>query len=109
MVLIIGDATRFDTDWVPFEIEQAIDTYEIPIIGAYTVWDKPIRNPKALSGYWPQALAARINASTANVIHIPFKKAPLKDAILFSHYNLPRGKGLGIYGDEAYRNFGITD
>src|SRR6266700_7984256 len=44
MVLIIGERTRYDTDWVPFEIEQAVDTYEIPIIAAYTVIDSPIRN-----------------------------------------------------------------
>src|SRR6266478_327669 len=35
LVLIIGKTTRLDTDWVPFEIASAIDTYEIPIIAAY--------------------------------------------------------------------------
>lgn len=29
MVLIIGETTKLDTDWVPFEIEQAVDTYGI--------------------------------------------------------------------------------
>src|ERR1700694_4955314 len=48
MVLIIGETTRSDTDWVPFEIEKAVDDYHIPIIVAYTVFDKPIRNPSAL-------------------------------------------------------------
>jgi len=90
MVLVVGETTRLDTDWVPFEIEQAVDTYKIPIIAAYTVFDKPIRNPKALSGYWPLALELRINNETANVIHIPFKKEALKDAILFSHANPPK-------------------
>jgi hypothetical protein len=109
MVLIIGETTRFDTDWVPFEIEQAVDTYKIPIIATYTVWDKPIRRPAALSGYWPKALEVRINNGTANVIHIPFKKEALKDAIMFSHDNPPKGKGLGIYNDDAYRALGIED
>src|SRR4030066_841382 len=36
MVLIIGETTRLDTDWVPFEIEQAVDTYQIPIIAVYS-------------------------------------------------------------------------
>lgn len=107
MVLIIGETTRFDTDWVPFEIEQAVDTYKIPIIAAYTVSDKPIRKPAALSGYWPRALELRINNGAANIIHIPFKKEALKDAIRFSHDNPPLGKGLGIYSDDAYRAFGI--
>src|SRR5438093_8188664 len=39
MVLIIGQTTRFDTDWVPFEIEQAVDSYKIPIIAAYPGYD----------------------------------------------------------------------
>jgi hypothetical protein len=109
MVLIIGETTRLDTDWVPFEIEQAIDTYKIPIIAAYTVSEKPIRTPAALSAYWPKALEVRINNGSANVIHIPFKKEALKDAIRFSHDEPPKGKGLGIYGDEAYKSFGIAD
>jgi hypothetical protein len=108
MVLVIGETTRLDTDWVPFEIEKAVDTYGLPIIAAYTVWDKPIRKPAALSGYWPKALEVRINNETGDVIHIPFKKEALKDAISqFSHDNPPPGKGLGFYNDEAYRFFGI--
>lgn len=108
MVLIVGETTRLDTDWVPFEIEKAVDTYEIPIIAAYTMMEKPVRNPRALSPYWPAALESRINAETANVIHVPFKQEPLKDAISqFSHDNLPKGKGLGIYNDSAYETFGV--
>jgi len=110
MVLVIGETTRLDTDWVPFEIEKAVDTYKIPIIAAYTVFNKPIRNPKALSGYWPKALEVRINNKTANVIHIPFKKEALKDAIAqLSHNSPPVGGGLTIYSDAAYESFGIRD
>jgi hypothetical protein len=109
MVLIIGERTRFDTDWVPFEIEQAIDRYEIPIIAAYTVFETPIRVPSALAMYWPPALASRINDETAHVIHVPFRKEPLKCAISqFSHTNFPKGNGLGFYTDEAYESFGIS-
>lgn len=108
MVLIIGETTCQDTDWVPFEIEKAIDKYEIPIIAAYTVYDNPIRNPKALAMYWPPALSSRINNETAHVIHVPFRKEALKSAISqFSHTNFPNGNGLGIYKDEAYKSFGI--
>lgn len=110
MVLVIGETTRFDDDWIPFEIVQAIDRYKIPIIAAYTMYEKPIRNPTALSQYWPQALASRINNGSAHVIHVPFRKAALNDAIRqFSHNKLPFGGGKGIYSDGAYRNFGICD
>lgn len=110
MVLIIGETTLLDDDWVPFEIGKAVDAYQIPIIAAYTGYGKPIRNPSALSALWPSALATRIKNGTANVIHIPFKKAALLDAISqFSHNALPLGGGLGIYSDDAYRAFGIQD
>src|SRR5260370_13558986 len=61
MVLVIGETTRLDADWVPFEIEKAVDSYKIPIIAAYTVFNMPIRNPAALSGYCPNALQMNIN------------------------------------------------
>lgn len=109
MVLILGATTKNDTDWVPFEIEQAVDKYKIPIIAAYVDTDKPIRDAKAWSKYWPAALTKRINDGTANVIHIPFKKIAILDAIgQFSHNKLPVGGGLGIYSDVAYKNFEIT-
>jgi hypothetical protein len=109
LILIIGETTKNDKDWVPFEIEQAVDKYKIPIVAAYVIWDKPIRAPKALAAYWPAALESRINNNTANIIHIPFKKAAILDAIGFSHNKLPAGRGLGIYDDAAYRTFGISD
>jgi hypothetical protein len=108
MLLIVGETTKQDTDWVPFEIAKAVDTYGIPIIVAYTALDVAIRKPDALSAYWPPALATRINNGTASAIHIPFKQAPIYEAIdQFSHENLPLGGGLGIYNDAAYRNWGI--
>ena len=73
IVLIIGKTTKNDTDWVPFEIEQAVDRYGLPIIAAYTGYDS-ILAPNQHSGLWPSALASRINNKTARVIHVPFKK-----------------------------------
>ena len=108
MVLIIGETTLLDDDWVPFEIEKAVDTYKIPIIAAYTGYATPIRNPSVLKEHWPSALADRINNGTASVIHIPFKKAALLSAISqFSHNSLPNGGGFGFYNDDAYKSFGI--
>jgi len=108
MVLIIGSTTKFDDDWVPFEISEAVDRFKIPIIATYIYISTPIRNPSMYKSRWPAALATRINNETASVIHIPFKKAALLDAIgQFSHNKLPLGKGLGRYNDDAYRNFGI--
>ena len=106
MVLIIGETTRLDTDWVPFEIQQAVDSYKIPIIAAYTEYTS-ILAPAELSQWWPKALADRINNQTAMAIHIPFKKEPLKAAIdQFDHDNLPSGP-LNYYSREAYVKWGL--
>ena len=106
MVLIIGETTKLDTDWVPFEIEKAVDTYKIPIIAAYTDYC-PILEPAKFSPLWPKSLADRINNKSARVIHIPFKKAPLLAAInQFTHDNLPQGP-LIRYTDEAYRGWDL--
>jgi hypothetical protein len=105
LLLIIGSTTRLDTDWVPFEIRQAIETYEIPIIAAYPGYG-PIFNPSALRSLWPTALATRIDNNTAHVIHVPFKQEPIKDAISqFDHNNYPRGGGLGTYTAETYMSW----
>lgn len=106
MVLIIGDTTRLDTDWVPFEIEQAIGTYKIPVIAVYPDYG-PILEPARLAPLWPKALADRINNRTARVIHIPFMKAPLLDAIgQFNHARLP-STALNFYTREAYESWGL--
>jgi hypothetical protein len=47
MLLIIGDSTRLDRDWVPFEIEYAVDSCNIPLIIAYTDFNT-ITVPSAL-------------------------------------------------------------
>ena len=105
LLLIIGETTRFDTDWVPFEIMYAIDYCEIPIIAAYPGYVK-ILAPEKLSNLWPKALADRINNKTARVIHIPFKKEPIQAAISQFHLNnLPKGS-LSHYSKEVYERWG---
>ena len=107
MVLIVGETTHNDRDWVPFEIEQAVDYYKIPIIVAHTTFSGRIRNPDSLQYLWPAALASRIVNNSAHAIHIPFKKAPLNAAIeQFSHDSLPQWSRT-IYLESAYAAWGI--
>ena len=107
MVLIIGEKTKLDTDFVPYEIVYAVDTCGIPVIATYTGYSV-IRDPAALSAWWPAALAKRIENGSASVIHIPFTRKAIDDAIgQFSYSNFPRGGGLGIYDDAAYRLWGL--
>ena len=106
MVLIIGQTTKEDTDWVPFEITYAIDRCSIPIIAAYPGYGY-ITAPAELSGLWPSALASRIRSGVAHVIHVPFRKEPLADAVgRFGPNNYPVGAGLTYYGIETYQSWG---
>ena len=83
MLLIVGETTRFDTDWVPFEIEKAVDTYGIPIIVAYTFVSAAVRQPENYSFYWPPALAGvRIRSAAQRVrFTCPSSKPPIYAAI----------------------------
>lgn len=106
MLLIIGNTTRFDTDWVPFEIAYAVDSCKIPIIAVYTQYTS-IMVPAALSSLWPPAFASRIANHSVRSIHIPFKQAAIDDAIQqFDHKTPPPG-WLNHYTKEAHNSFGI--
>lgn len=108
MVLIIGETIKDDDDWVPFEIEFAIDECKIPVIVTYIDIETPIHDPSKLLFKLPNALRTRIENGTAHAIHIPFKKLIIQDAISqFSHNKLPKGGGLGAYSVDAYKSFGL--
>ena len=63
-----------------FEIEKAVDYYEIPLIIAYVGYQY-ILAPKQLSELWPKALSERIFNGTAKCIHIPFREKAIMAAI----------------------------
>jgi hypothetical protein len=108
MVLIIGPTTKNDTDFVPYEIQYAVDTCKIPIIAAYTQYTS-ILAPADLRKHWPKALADRIDNGTAKVIHIAFKQSLIDDAISqFNLSNAPKGGGLGYYSREAQVDMGVS-
>jgi hypothetical protein len=111
MVLILGRTTKEDTDWVPFEIRYAIDECKIPVIATYTAVSGPILSPSvtsSIASYWPAALRKRIEDETAGVIHIPFKKEPIKAAIdRFDPDTFPKAGSLGWYTKETYAYWGI--
>ena len=104
MVLIIGKTTRLDSDWVPFEIRYAVDSCKIPIIAAYPNYNSCL-NPEKFRHLWPVDLESRIDNNTARVIHVPFKKEPLKAAISkFSQKALPPNS-LSYWSRETYQKW----
>ena len=107
-LLIITDKTNYDRGILNWEIEKAIDYYQLPIIVAYPGYSK-ISAPGKLRSMWPRALAERVDKGSAYCIHVPFKKEPIFDAVhQFSVVNSKYPKGaLGYYSDEAYKSWGI--
>lgn len=106
LLLIVGSTTKNDTDWIPFEIKYAVETCKIPIIVAYTGYEK-IMAPAALSSLWPAELVKAIRSGAVGVIHVPFKKEPIADAISqFDMNNHPKTT-LNYYSAEAYASWKI--
>lgn len=106
LLLIIGDTTKNDRDWIPFEISKAVDSYNLPIIAAYTNYRYIFPEyyaPINFRPLWPASLAARIDNNTARVIHIPFRKEPIAAAInQFGVNDQIPGTPLDYYIRDAY-------
>ncbi|MEM6384647.1 MAG: TIR domain-containing protein [Pseudomonadota bacterium] len=80
MVVIVSSKTRKSGSMLSWEIKKAVDYYQIPLIIAYTGY-KSILNPSSHRDNWPNTLATRIDNRSARVIHIPFKKDAMLNAI----------------------------
>jgi len=106
VLLIVGNTTRFDSDWVPFEIAHAVDACGLPIIAAYPGYDW-ILAPSELRPVWPPALASRIDSGAARVIHIPFKRSAIDDAISQFSLSYQPPNGLWHYSRDAHRALGL--
>lgn len=106
MIVILSSDTRKTGSYLSYEIEKAVDYYEIPLIIAYVDY-RVVANPSQLSEYWPDVLSSRVENGTAKAIHIPF----VKDAILnsigqFNISNMP-ATAKNYYSKEAHQAFGV--
>lgn len=109
LLLILGKTTKFDTDWIPFEIECAVDDYDLPIIVAYTAYAAVPSNSsqEEIRDWWPAALAQRIDSGAARTMHISFKQKPIHDALSRFDTSSPPQWPLTFYTREAYVKWGI--
>ncbi|GAA4035714.1 TIR domain-containing protein [Sphingomonas rosea] len=106
MVLIVGPKTHLDTDFVPHEIEYAVDVCGIPVIVVYTGYTS-ILNPASHRHEWPAALTKRIDDKSVCAIHIPFKQKVIDTAIRrFDLSTQPNGP-LSYYTKEAQQKMGV--
>lgn len=108
MLLIISDDTNWDRGLLNYEIEKAIDVYNLPIIVAYTGYNC-VLSPANFSNKWPKALYERIVNGSAKCIHIPFKEKAIMSAISqFSIHNNEEKltSALAYYKECAYKDWG---
>lgn len=108
VVVILSDQTRRTGSMLSYEIEKAVDRYNLPLICTYTNYYR-VMKPRELNHRWPAALELRINNGTARAIHIPFKKLALLDAMeqFTVHRNNLTG-GLNHYSANAHDELGCT-
>jgi hypothetical protein len=107
MVLIIGKTTRQDTDFVPYEIEYAVDTCGLPLICVYTGYSS-ILHPESHRNEWPPALTKRIDAKTVRAIHIPFKQKVIDSAIRQFYLSNPPSGALSYYSKQGQQSLGVV-
>lgn len=107
VVLIVGPTTKLDTDFVPHEIEYAVDVCGIPLIVVYTGYSS-ILHPASHRSEWPVALTERIDDKSVRAIHIPFKQKVIDAAIRQFDLSTPPKGPLSHYTKEAQQNMGVT-
>lgn len=89
LVLIATEFASVNRGLLNWEIEKAVETYEIPIIVVYPGFET-IRDTKVLRDRLPSKLIEYIDNKKVRTIHIPFKQKVIESTIKdYSVHNLP--------------------
>lgn len=109
MLLLLGNKTKYDDDFVPYEIAYAIDTCNIPVIVCYVNYSSRITNyiPSNMKNLWPSTLKERITNKSVKTIHIPFKEKIILEAINCFNINNQPNYNVTLYKDSVYDKLGI--
>lgn len=106
MLIVLSDDTRKSGSVLSWEIEEAVDTYELPLIIAHTGREY-VLDPNSLSNRWPTTLEKRLRNEKAKAIHIPFKQTAIFEAI--QRYSVNGDKLTGpffVFTEETQRKWG---
>lgn len=107
MLVLLSSDTRKSGSMLSYEIEQAVDIYKLPLIITYVDRGVVLR-PDLLTGYWPNPLRTRVENGQGNMIHIPFAKATILDALPRFTVNGETIGGNQIhYSVDAHKNWGL--
>lgn len=106
LFLITTENASINRGLLNWEIEKAVETYEIPIIVAYPGYEK-ISHPFLLKDRWPDKLKYYIEKNLVKTIHIPFRQAIINNAIDNYSVHSPPLHTVTKYSDEFYAKHGI--
>jgi hypothetical protein len=81
LLLIVTDRTKNSSEVVDFEIEKAIETYDLPIILAYTDLEILKTITDSHKAKLPKLLLTKMKAGKVKALFIPFKKNAIIAAI----------------------------
>ncbi len=106
-MLLVGEKTRLDDDYIPFEIEFAVKECHLPVIICF-VNEKQRLTPKtyksALDTLIPKALKDLMAKNEVKTIHIPFRERIISKALDdFDFNNMPKHSS-GLYNDSVYES-----
>lgn len=103
-LLLVGNKTKDDDDFVPAEIEYAAITCGLPIIVCYVNEKNRIVEsvPQKLKNLWPASLKKLMDDEEVKTIHIPFRELIISQAINDFDVNNQPSYACGIYKDSVY-------
>ena len=108
MLIVLTSQTRKTGSMLSYEIQKAVDYYELPLIIAYPEYEY-ILNVDSHRDIWPDALRSRIDKGSARAIHISFKKDPIFEAISqFTVQDNGLTNGRHFYKRSVYEQWGLV-
>ena len=111
LLLLVGNTTRLDTDFVPYEIAYAIDKCNLPVILAYVNYKKRITGstPQHLVKLLPKSLKERMDSENVKTIHIPFRERIINKAIKDYKHSSQPSYAHSIYSESVYDSIYRSD
>jgi hypothetical protein len=106
LFLIVTEKASVNRGLLNWEIEKAVETYNLPIIVCYPNYDK-IKYPDSHKEKWPLKLKEYLKDEKVKTIHIPFKKDIIFEALKDFSIHTPPNYTSGVYNDSVYEKFGI--
>lgn len=106
-VLLVGDTTRLDDDFVPLEIEYAIDVCELPVVVCYVNHrDRIVKDlPWDLQKLLPDVLQNRIDSDEVKTLHIPFRQHIIRHAVDLYGFSAPPPYTMTGFRDWVYEKY----